>query len=112
MAGLGSGGRRKFVTTAISMSECDELKPWLYALIIVPSIFNVFSLVLLIISVVLIRRLRTVADTIKSTTHWLMRTAVRVGLGPKAKRALLAYARSKPELQRLVVQPPSPAKQD
>uniref|UniRef100_A0A915ETT7 Uncharacterized protein n=1 Tax=Ditylenchus dipsaci TaxID=166011 RepID=A0A915ETT7_9BILA len=62
------------------MSECDELKPWLYALIIVPSIFNVMSL---------------------STTHWLMRTAVRVGLGPKAKRALLAYARSKPELQRL-----------
>ncbi|KAI1710332.1 ABC transporter domain-containing protein [Ditylenchus destructor] len=79
---------------------------WLLLLLIVPLLINIVSLTLLVLSMVLIRRLRAVADNIKSSTHWLMRTAVRVGLGPNAKRALMEYARTKPELQRLVQVPP------
>ncbi|KAI1707699.1 hypothetical protein DdX_12254 [Ditylenchus destructor] len=84
----------------------ENTRAWLLLLLVVPSLLNIVSLILLVLSMVLIRRLRAVADNIKSSTHWLMRTAVRVGLGPNAKRALMEYARTKPELQRLVQVPP------
>lgn len=78
------------------------LDKWLLLLIIVPSIINVILLILLGVSIYLIRKLHSVSENISASSHWLMRTAVRVGLGSKAKHALLEYAKTKPNLVHLV----------
>lgn len=90
-------------------SQCTEaaqaLEGWLLLLMIVPSVINMISIALLIVSMYMVRRLHSVAENISASTHWLMRTAVRVGIGPKAKRALMEYARTKPNLAHLVQLP-------
>uniref|UniRef100_A0AC34FGS6 Uncharacterized protein n=1 Tax=Panagrolaimus sp. ES5 TaxID=591445 RepID=A0AC34FGS6_9BILA len=86
--------------------ECEKTAgtatSWLVVLMVIPSLLNVASVILLIFSMVLIRRLKSVVEAIASSTHWLTRTAIRVGLGPTAKKALIEYAKGKPEFKRLL----------
>uniref|UniRef100_A0AC35GT30 Uncharacterized protein n=1 Tax=Panagrolaimus sp. PS1159 TaxID=55785 RepID=A0AC35GT30_9BILA len=79
-----------------------KAQAWLIVLMVIPSLLNIVSVILLIFSMILIRRLKSVVEAIASSTHWLTRTAIRVGLGPTAKKALIEYAKGKPEFKRLL----------
>uniref|UniRef100_A0AC34RPF7 Uncharacterized protein n=1 Tax=Panagrolaimus sp. JU765 TaxID=591449 RepID=A0AC34RPF7_9BILA len=86
--------------------NCEEaataVQTWLVVLIVVPTILNLCSVGLLVFSMILIGRLKGVVEAISSSTHWLTRTAIRVGLGPTAKKALIEYAKTKPEFKKLL----------
>ncbi|KAI6175981.1 hypothetical protein M3Y97_00749300 [Aphelenchoides bicaudatus] len=79
-----------------------DLKSWMILGIILSSVLNTIIIGLFIWVFFMIKSFRSISDEIVSSTHWLSRTTVRVGLGPTAKKALLDYAKTKPELQKLV----------
>ncbi|VDK67287.1 unnamed protein product [Onchocerca ochengi] len=68
---------------------------WMFVLLIVPAIINCFSLAISFITIVHVRRLKSVTEAITSSIHWLARTADRVGLGISAHNALMEYAKKK-----------------
>ncbi|KAK0419358.1 hypothetical protein QR680_014104 [Steinernema hermaphroditum] len=80
----------------------ESTQAWLVLMIAVPAFVNLVSVVLIVLTIVHVRRLKRVTEAISSSTHWLTRTAVRVGIGPSAKKALLEYASKKPNLAKLV----------
>ncbi|KAI6195096.1 hypothetical protein M3Y96_01194700 [Aphelenchoides besseyi] len=80
----------------------DELRYWIVLTMVIPAAINLIVTCLLIWTFVMIRSFRQTSDEIISSTQWLSKTAVRVGIGPSAKKALLEYARTKPELQKLI----------
>uniref|UniRef100_A0A7E4VNL2 Transmembrane protein n=1 Tax=Panagrellus redivivus TaxID=6233 RepID=A0A7E4VNL2_PANRE len=82
--------------------SAGSVRVWVICLMVVPSMLNLASIALLIFSIILVRRLKSVVEAISSSTHWLTRTAIRVGLGPTAKKALIEYAKGKPELKKLL----------
>ncbi|VDM56163.1 unnamed protein product [Angiostrongylus costaricensis] len=49
-----------------------------------------------------VKQVKQQCDNLTSSTHWLSRTAVRVGIGPSAKKALVEYAKGKPEFSKLM----------
>ncbi|TKR65422.1 hypothetical protein L596_025827 [Steinernema carpocapsae] len=86
-------------------AAAEATKAWLIVMLVVPAIINLVSVALIVLTIVHVRRLKRITEAITSSTHWLTRTAVRVGIGPSAKKALLEYAKQKPELSKLVQVP-------
>lgn len=84
------------------VSTSSSVKSWILVLLLIPTVLNIASICLLVFAMTLITKLKTVVEAISSSTHWLTRTAIRVGLGPTAKKALIEYAKSKPEFKKLV----------
>lgn len=73
----------------------DRYYHWVVILLVVPVIINCCSLALLITTIIHVRQLKSVTEAITSSTHWLARTATRVGLGMTVQKALMEYARRK-----------------
>uniref|UniRef100_A0A915PZK0 Uncharacterized protein n=1 Tax=Setaria digitata TaxID=48799 RepID=A0A915PZK0_9BILA len=71
-------------------------------LLIFPAVTNFCSLAILLITIVHVRQLKSVTEAITSSTHWLARTANRVGLGVSAHKALVEYAKRK-NLMKLIL---------
>ncbi|KAI6234889.1 hypothetical protein M3Y99_00740000 [Aphelenchoides fujianensis] len=80
----------------------DELRFWIVLTATVPAVINFMVTVTLVWAFFVIRSFRKTSEELISSTQWLSKTAVRVGIGPTAKKALLDYARTRPELQKLV----------
>ncbi|KAL4003321.1 hypothetical protein ACH3XW_7125 [Acanthocheilonema viteae] len=74
---------------------------WIFVVLFFPAIINCGSLVISFATIIHVRRLKSVTEAITSSTHWLARTAGRVGLGVSAHNALMEYARKK-NLQQLI----------
>ncbi|KHN86814.1 putative tRNA threonylcarbamoyladenosine biosynthesis protein osgep [Toxocara canis] len=72
-----------------------KLRIWVILLAVAPFVINLCTVAVVICTVVHVKRLKSVTEAITSSTHWLTRTATRVGLGPSAHRSLFEYARSK-----------------
>uniref|UniRef100_A0A1I7ZP77 Transmembrane protein n=1 Tax=Steinernema glaseri TaxID=37863 RepID=A0A1I7ZP77_9BILA len=92
-------------TQVTCQKAAESTQAWLLLMIVVPAFVNLVSIVLIVLTIVHVRRLKRITEAIASSTHWLTRTAVRVGIGPTAKKALLEYAKSKPGLEKLVKVP-------
>jgi hypothetical protein len=91
---------------ATEADECEKkvqtTQLWLILLIVVPTVLNLVSALLVGLTIWQVRRLKETSATITSGVHWLTRTAVRVGIGPSAKKALMQCARKHFELVKLV----------
>lgn len=90
----------------------ETLKSWLYVMISISALINTISIGLIIASIVYVRRLSRMSKLIRArlvdfkeilffSTRWLIRGAIRVSIGDKAKAALISYASTIPELAHL-----------
>ncbi|CAJ0586523.1 unnamed protein product, partial [Mesorhabditis spiculigera] len=79
-----------------------ELMTWLVLASVIPLIINLTTFVLTILTILQLRKMKNITESITSSTHWLSRSAIRVGIGATAKKALLDYARTKEELKMLI----------
>ncbi|CAG9532820.1 unnamed protein product [Cercopithifilaria johnstoni] len=68
---------------------------WIFVILILPAIINFASLALSLVTIFHVRRLKSVTEAVTSSTHWLARTANRVGFGITARNALMEYAKKK-----------------
>ncbi|EFO25668.1 hypothetical protein LOAG_02820 [Loa loa] len=87
------------VTSLLNFRSCLEAAEryyfWLLVLLILPAVISCFSLAILFATIIHVRRLKSVTEAVTSSTHWLARTASRVGLGISAHNAIMEYARKK-----------------
>lgn len=85
--------------------NCLDLSPELYyglvAYITIPIFFNFVSIIIILLIIREIRKLKNATEAVISSTHWLARTAVRVGMGDSMQQALAVYA-AKNNLQNLI----------
>uniref|UniRef100_A0AAF5PPE3 Uncharacterized protein n=1 Tax=Wuchereria bancrofti TaxID=6293 RepID=A0AAF5PPE3_WUCBA len=87
------------VTSFLNFRSCVEAADryyfWMLVLLILPAVISCCSLAISFITIIHVRRLKSVTEAITSSTHWLARTANRIGLGISAQKALMEYARKK-----------------
>ncbi|VDM19748.1 unnamed protein product [Wuchereria bancrofti] len=77
------------------VEAADRYYFWMLVLLILPAVISCCSLAISFITIIHVRRLKSVTEAITSSTHWLARTANRIGLGISAQKALMEYARKK-----------------
>ncbi|CAD6199780.1 unnamed protein product [Caenorhabditis auriculariae] len=75
---------------------------WVAMTSTLPIVLNLATLVVLALTVWQVKKVKKLCEGITSSTHWLSRSSVRVGIGSSAKRALNEYARGRPEFALLV----------
>ncbi|KHJ77550.1 hypothetical protein OESDEN_22830 [Oesophagostomum dentatum] len=75
---------------------------WLQFMTVVPMILSAVSLIFMLLIARYIRHVTQQCDTIISSTHSLARCAVRLKVGPSAKKSIKEYARANPELRGLL----------
>ncbi|CAJ0930429.1 unnamed protein product, partial [Mesorhabditis belari] len=87
-------------------ATCDDtvsaLMVWLVFATLIPLTINVATFVLIILTISQMRKMKKITESIASSTHRLSQTAIRVGIGNSAKKALLDFARTKDELKMLL----------
>lgn len=82
--------------------EYAQMGTWVALLAIVPITFTLITIILLCSSMLKVKKMIGICDGISSSSHWLSRTAVRVGVGETARLTIQEYAGTKPELKRLL----------
>uniref|UniRef100_A0A1I7W9N5 Secreted protein n=1 Tax=Heterorhabditis bacteriophora TaxID=37862 RepID=A0A1I7W9N5_HETBA len=60
------------------------------------------SLLLVGFTILQMKEAKNMCDKVTASAHLLSRTAIRVGVGPSAKKALMDYAKGKPEFAKLM----------
>ncbi|CAD5223365.1 unnamed protein product [Bursaphelenchus okinawaensis] len=75
-----------------------EVNFWTSLMLGIPLAMNMVTCILYIYILFLFLALKRAGEHIHSCTMWLSRSAVRVGLAPTSKQALLKFAKEKPEL--------------
>ncbi|VDM83517.1 unnamed protein product [Strongylus vulgaris] len=83
----------------------EGLSLWLVMATTLPIIINFGTMFVLAFTIYQVKQVKPLCDNLTSSTHWLSRTAVRVGIGPTAKKALVDYAKGKPEFSKLMAFP-------
>lgn len=90
-------------------NECDKIVEHVTSWLLITSIpfilVTLSSALVLLLIYFQIKTIKKLCDDLMANTHWLSRTAVRVGLSSTAKKALMDYARQKPEFAKLVQNP-------
>ncbi|KAK5985153.1 hypothetical protein GCK32_011722 [Trichostrongylus colubriformis] len=70
-----------------------------------PILINFGTMSVIAFTIYQVKQVKQLCDNLTSSTHWLSRTAVRIGIGPSAKKALIEYAKGKPEFAKLMTAP-------
>ncbi|CAD5232542.1 unnamed protein product [Bursaphelenchus xylophilus] len=98
MANNSNSGTQGLYTCAEAYSE---ITVWTSIMLGIPLAMNMITCVLYFYLFFMFLSLKRTGEHVHSCTMWLGRSAVRVGLGPSAKKALLKFAKEKPELASL-----------
>ncbi|KHJ98108.1 hypothetical protein OESDEN_01918 [Oesophagostomum dentatum] len=72
---------------------------------ILPIVINFATMFVIALTIYQVKQVKPLCDNITSSTHSLSKTAVKVGIGPTAKKALVDYAKGKPEFAKLMATP-------
>ncbi|KAK6743619.1 hypothetical protein RB195_010729 [Necator americanus] len=83
----------------------EGLSLWLVMATTLPIIINFGTMFVIALTIYQVKQVKPLCDNLTSSTHWLSRTAVRVGIGPTAKKALVDYAKGKSEFAKLMATP-------
>lgn len=84
------------------MQEFDRMSEWVGLVSILPIAFSIITIGLLGSALFKVTKMMQLCDRIASSAHWLSRTAVRAGIGETARNTITEYAKTKPELHRLL----------
>ncbi|KAH7726830.1 hypothetical protein AAVH_05717 [Aphelenchoides avenae] len=82
-----------------------HLEHWVVVMILIPTTLNLVSLGVMVYTIIYVRRLRDLTESVSSNINWLSRTAVNVSIGRTAKKAIREYALRQPELAKFVHAP-------
>ncbi|WKY02363.1 hypothetical protein Q1695_015981 [Nippostrongylus brasiliensis] len=83
----------------------EGLSLWLVMATTLPLLINFGTMFVIAFTIFEVKQVKHLSDNLTSSTHWLSRTAVRIGIGPSAKKALVDYAKGKPEFAKLMTAP-------
>ncbi|VDM66592.1 unnamed protein product [Strongylus vulgaris] len=79
---------------------------WLKIMTFGPMILSTISIIFMLLTIHYIRQATKQCNTIVNSTHSLARCAVRLGVGPVAKKSIQDYAKTRPELIKLLNEDP------
>ncbi|CAJ0598909.1 unnamed protein product [Cylicocyclus nassatus] len=79
---------------------------WLKFMTLGPMIVNIITIVFILLTVHYIHQITKRCDSVVHSTHSLARCAVRLRVGPNARKSIKEYAKTKPELNRLLIEAP------
>nr|CDJ91245.1 Hypothetical protein CBG00488 [Haemonchus contortus] len=89
-------------TSDVCRAASEDTTLWLVMTTTLPILINFGTMFILAFTIYKVKQVKQLSDTLTSSTHWLSRTAVRIGIGPSAKKALVEYAKGKPEFAKLM----------
>ncbi|CAI2349465.1 unnamed protein product [Caenorhabditis sp. 36 PRJEB53466] len=86
----------------VCAQEFEKMSQWVVLISIVPLLVSLLTVILICSSLRKMKKMVSVCDGIATSAHWLSRTAVRAGVGDTARSTIAEYAKTKPELGRLL----------
>ncbi|EYC40344.1 hypothetical protein Y032_0618g704 [Ancylostoma ceylanicum] len=80
-----------------------KVGPWLQWMTLVPLFFNIITLCFMLLAILYIRETKKLSDAIVTSTRLLSRCAIRLKVGKTAKKSIREYARTDPDLCKLLL---------